>query len=219
MICWSCEKDAGEGVLCTSCQAIQPARPGLDHFQVLGAERRFDLDETELERRYRELHRVVHPDRFARADARARRASLARSVQLNQAWKTLRDPVKRAEYLLELAGVEVGGEEGTKRPGPDGQKVRVPVPQELLMEVLEMREALLEARGEGDETRVAALAADVRARKTAAMAAVAAALGGQPPDLDRASHQLVAVRYLDRFLDEVAAHEHARANTETAGAG
>jgi molecular chaperone HscB len=140
-------------------------------------------------------------------------------VQLNQAWKTLRDPVKRAEYLLELAGVEVGGEEGTRRPGPDGKQERVPVPQDLLLEVLELREALLEARSEGDEPRVGALAADVRSRKQAAMAAVAAALAAQPADLDRAARELVSVRYLDRFLEEVAAHEHAKANKEAAGAG
>jgi molecular chaperone HscB len=207
MICWSCEKDAGGGVFCGACRAIQPAESDLDRFAVLGAEVRFDVDEAELERKYRELHRLVHPDRFARADARARRASLARSVQLNQAWKTLRDPVKRAEYLLELHGIEVGGEEGTKRPGPDGRKERVPVPQELLLEVLDLREALLEARSEDDQTRVRALAAQVAERKSGAMAAVAAALSREPPALEAAARELVAVRYLDRFLEEVAAHE------------
>jgi molecular chaperone HscB len=209
MICWSCEKDPGNGVLCQGCSAIQPADGSLDHFAVLGAPPRFDVDAGELERRYRELSRQVHPDRFARADARARRASLARSVQLNQAWKTLRDPVKRAEYLLALAGIEVGSEEGTRRPGPDGAQVRVPVPQDLLMEVLELRESLLEARLAGDGPRIAALAADVRARKTRAMAVVAAELGGAPPGLEVAARELVAVRYLDRFLEEVAAHEDA----------
>ncbi len=207
MICWSCEKDAGRGVSCQGCTAIQPAVSGLDHFAVLGAVPRFAVDEGELERRYREVSRQVHPDRFARADARARRASLARSVQLNQAWKTLRDPVKRAEYLLELAGIEVGAEEGTRRTGADGKKERVPVPQELLLEVLELRETLQEARQAGDRAQIATLTADVRARKARAMAAVAAALGSEPPGLEIASRELVAVRYLDRFLAEVASHE------------
>jgi molecular chaperone HscB len=212
MICWSCEKDAGDGVFCGSCSAIQPTLPDLDHFAVLGAQPRFEVDEAALERRYRELSRQVHPDRFARADARARRASLARSVQLNQAWKTLRDPVKRAEYLLSLQGIEVGGEEGTKRPAAGGGQERVPVPQDLLLEVLELREALLEARGAKDDAQVAALAADVRGRKAKALAAVGAALGAEPPGLEVAARELVAVRYLDRFLDEVAAHEDAAAD-------
>ena len=90
MICWSCEKSAGEGVTCGACGALQPPDASADHFQVLGVERRFALDREALERRYKELTRVLHPDRFARADARARRASLARSVQLNEAWRTLR---------------------------------------------------------------------------------------------------------------------------------
>src|SRR5689334_10487801 len=114
MICWSCEKGAGEGAFCASCGAVQPleAGGGADFFAVLGLPRRFDLDLAEAERLYKELARRLHPDRFARADARARRASLARSVRVNDAWKTLRDPVRRAEYLLSLSGVEVGGEEG-----------------------------------------------------------------------------------------------------------
>jgi molecular chaperone HscB len=207
MICWSCEKDAGDGVFCGACSAIQPAPSGRDHFAVLGAEPRFDVDEAALERSYKDQSRQVHPDRFARADARARRASLARSVQLNQAWKTLRDPVKRAEYLLSLRGIEVGGEEGTSRPAAGGGQERVPVPQDLLLEVLELREALMEARLAGEHARVAAMADDVRGRRAGALAAVAAALGAEPPRLEAAARELVAVRYLDRFLDEVAAHQ------------
>jgi molecular chaperone HscB len=219
VICWSCEKSAGAGVFCAACGAIQPPDAEADRFAVLGVERRYALDQAELERRYKDLTRQLHPDRFARADARARRASLARSVQLNEAWRTLKDPVKRAEYLLALAGIEVGGEEGTRRPGEGGEKERVPVPQELLLEVLELREALLEARGERDEARVAALAADVSGRKQTAMAAVAQALEAAPVDLDGAARELVAVRYFDRFLAEVSAHEEAVADGHPAEAG
>src|SRR5204862_4463497 len=102
-------------------------------------------DVAELERRYKEMTKVLHPDRFARADERARRASLKRSIQLNQAWRTLKDPVRRAEYLLSLAGVEVGAEDGTSKR-VDGEKVRLPVTPALLMEGMELREGLAEAR-------------------------------------------------------------------------
>jgi molecular chaperone HscB len=217
MICWSCEKDAGPGVFCQACAAIQPAPTGLDHFAVLGVAPGHDLDESALEKAYRDLSRQVHPDRYARADARARRASLARSVQLNQAWKTLRDPVKRAEYLLSLQGYEVGGEEGTHKPGAGGSKERVPVPQDLLMEVMELREALLEARGDGDQARIQGLTADVRGRRERALSAVATALRAQPADLDAAAGELVVVRYMDRFLAEVDAHEDRQG--EVSGAG
>jgi molecular chaperone HscB len=217
MICWSCEKDAGPGVFCQACAAIQPATPDLDHFAVLGVAPAHDVDQAALERTYRELSRQVHPDRYARADARARRASLARSVQLNQAWKTLRDPVKRAEYLLSLQGIEVGGEEGTRKPAPGGGKERVPVPQDLLLEVMDLREALLEAGGAGDQVRVQALAADVRGRRERALTAVGTALRAQPADLDAAARELVVVRYMDRFLAEVEAHEDGAEEVVRAG--
>jgi molecular chaperone HscB len=187
-----------------------PPDPKADHFRVLGVEGKFALDLEDLERRYKELTRLLHPDRFARADERARRASLQRSMQLNQAWRTLKDPVRRAEYLLSLAGVEVAGEEGTSRRTLGGGQVRLPVAPALLMEVLELREGLAEARAAGDDARVAALAALVRGRREKALRAVATVFEQRSPDLEAIARDLVAVRYYDRFLDEVAVHEEAR---------
>jgi len=62
----------------------------------------YALDLADAEARFRELSRRFHPDRFAKADPRARRASLQRSVQLNEAWRTLRDPVRRADYTYDF---------------------------------------------------------------------------------------------------------------------
>jgi len=214
MICWSCEKNAGGGLTCASCGAIQPPDPKADHFQVFGIERRYAVDVADLERRYKDMTKVLHPDRYARADERARRASLKRSMQLNQAWRTLKDPVRRAEYLLSLAGVEVGAEDGTSRR-VDGQRVRLPVAPALLMEVMELREGLADARAAQDHTRVDALATGVRRRKESALRAVGSVFAQKTPDLEAIAHDLVAVRYYDRFLDEVAAHEEATA--EAAG--
>ncbi len=157
MICWSCEKAAGGGMDCVHCGALQPAVPTEDYFSVLGVPRQFDVDVGALERRYRELTRKLHPDRFARADARARRASLGRSVQLNEAWRALKDPVRRAEYLLKEIGAKVA--------------------------------ALLSgAATPTEEARVAA------------------------------RRELVAVRYFQRFLEEVAVHDEARATEAEGGA-
>ncbi|HEY0707164.1 MAG TPA: Fe-S protein assembly co-chaperone HscB [Polyangia bacterium] len=214
MICWSCEKSAGPGPFCAACGAILPPDPAADHFRVLGVAPAYAVDLVVLEQRYKEAARKMHPDKFARADQRARRASMAHSVRLNDAWKTLRDPVKRAEYLLTLAGIEVGSEEGTvKTTGNGGNgatagegsgRVRVPVPQELLMEILELREALMDARAEGDEATVRKLADDVGQRRAEAMNKVAAAFVATPANVDAAAHELVSVRYFDRFLAEVA---------------
>ena len=210
MICWSCEKAAGDGATCVSCGAIQPVDAKADFFRVLGVEARYAIDVAEVEGRFRELSRVVHPDKFATADSRARRAALGRSVQLNEAWRTLKDPVRRAEYLLGLAGYEVGAESGASRPGPDGKKERVPAPMTLLSEILELREELSDAHASGDEARVGAMAANVRARMEAAMAGVAkgfaragAAGAGRTAALESVLGELIAVRYFRRFLEEV----------------
>src|SRR6266404_8033454 len=110
MLCWACERATepapGEAT-CLYCGALLPVDLAADYFSVFGLPRGYHLDVAALEARYRELTRKLHPDRFAKADPRERRASLGRSVQLNEAWRTLKDPIKRAEYLLRLLGVEV----------------------------------------------------------------------------------------------------------------
>jgi molecular chaperone HscB len=207
MICWSCEKNAGDGLLCVACAAVQPPDAQADHFSVLGVARRFDLDLADLERRYKDLTKILHPDRFARADARARRASLSRSVQLNDAWRTLRDPVRRAEYLLRLAGIDLSE-----------SNQRIPVAPALLMETMELREGLAEARAARDGSRVRALAMDVRGRRTRALAEVAVGFAADQPDLEAIGRTLIPVRYYDRFLEEVAvAEETEQAMLDTAG--
>jgi len=199
MICWSCERAPGAGITCSHCGAILPPDAKADFFAVLGVERRHDLDLADLEGRYRDLSRRLHPDRFAMADPRARRASLQRSVQLNEAWRTLKDPFRRAEYLLSLAGVSLTGE----------------VPAPLLMETLELREELGDARAAGDDHKVQAMAGAMRARVVAAMRAVADGLAAG--DHARVAAELVALRYYRRFMDEVALHDDAL--EATAGAG
>ncbi|HEY0711646.1 MAG TPA: Fe-S protein assembly co-chaperone HscB [Polyangia bacterium] len=191
---------------------------------MLGIAPAYAVDVAALEQRYKEAARKLHPDKFARADQRARRASMAHSVRLNDAWKTLRDPVKRAEYLLSLSGIEVGSEEGTVKradggvAGGNGARVRVPVPQALLTDILELREALMDARVEGDEATVQRLAENVGGRRREAMDKVAAAFASVPPDLDAASRELVGVRYFDRFLAEVAHGAPANASAEVGDA-
>jgi molecular chaperone HscB len=186
---------------CAHCGALLPPDPGADFFGVLGVERRYDLDVASMEQRYRELTRKLHPDRFARADPRARRASLARSVQLNEAWRALKNPVRRAEYLLGLLLMRTDAKESEKETAPAA----------LLAEILELRQELGEARLEGDDAKVQRMATAMRARAEQSMSRVAALLSGAVPPsaqaLADAARELVAVRYYRRFLDEVAIHD------------
>jgi molecular chaperone HscB len=198
------------GALCVSCGAPQPVSTHgarADHFAVLGVPRAYDLDVGALETRYKDLSRKLHPDRFAKADPRARRAALQRTVQLNEAWRALKDPMKRAEYLLALGDVKIATDDGGARSGG------VAASPALLMEMLELREELGDARAAHDDAKVRRLGEAMRERAARAEAAVAAGLAGEPgrAELEAAARELVALRYYGRFLDEVAAHEDASA--------
>ncbi len=175
-------------------------RSGADHFTQLGLPKRYQLDAAELEAKYRELSRKLHPDRFAKAEPGERVLSLQASTALNDAYRLLKDPIRRAEYLLALGGVTI--DENEK------------VDQGFLMEILELRETLAEAKAAGDVQRIASLAAQMRGRCEGAMADVARLFGPEgtelgPAQLDTIKEQLVAVRYFQRFLDEVTAGEEA----------
>ncbi len=209
MICWSCEKEGGKGPFCAACKAILPPDAADDRFAVLGLPRRFEIDLAVAESAYKDLSRQLHPDRFAKADPRARKAALGRTVEINDAWRTVKDPVKRAEYLLELAGFGLAGDD---RKGDDELRKtkQVAAPPTFLMEILERREELGEAQRAGDIVKIAFMAEEVRGRAAEAMKTIAAAL--EAGKFEEAARTLVALRYYQRFLEEVAAHEERSAS-------
>jgi len=155
--CWSCSIGHNDSTLfCPHCSKIQPP-PGGDFFQVFGLERRFSVDLPMLEHEFHRLSRKVHPDRFARAGENERQWSLADTALLNDAYRTLKDPLHRTEYLLKLEGAEIGEEEsGKDRKDPSR------VPADLLEEVFELNMQLEEMRrsrksGEQDQQLQASL--------------------------------------------------------------
>lgn len=87
-----------------------------NHFELFGLPLRYRLDDGALERIYRALQRAVHPDRFATAADTEKRLALQASARVNEAYRTLRDPVARAEYVLSLRGVDATGETDTRLP-------------------------------------------------------------------------------------------------------
>ncbi len=105
-----------------------------NHFELFGLAPAFALDLAHLDRAYRDIQAEVHPDRFAHAGDAERRASMQMTTQVNEAYRTLKSPVQRAKYLLELNGVDVGFETNTAMPA------------DFLMEQMELRERLEEAR-------------------------------------------------------------------------
>jgi molecular chaperone HscB len=161
--CWSCNGPTVQSTsFCGSCRRIQPVGRTEDYYSLFDLPREFALDPAELERRFRERSRQLHPDRFARAEPRERRLSLERATRRNDAHRALKDWRRRAAYLLKLAGQDVFGE---------GRSFHDP---EFLEEQLEWREALALARADGDAGALASIAARARFRLTSLEAQVAA---------------------------------------------
>jgi molecular chaperone HscB len=165
----------------------------VDPFATLGLPRSYDVDLPAVEKTHRELSRALHPDRFVNAGASERREALSRAVEVNEAWRVVRDPIRRAEALLQLAGAAVGEE---KAP---------PTDPEFLMEMLEQREALSEAKQAKDLARVHEMAKAIEARSRA----VEQALGEGFARGEAASlvGKLGELKFYRRFLDEVSAIE------------
>jgi molecular chaperone HscB len=169
----------------------------MDPFATLGIDLAFDLDLTAVKRTHRELSRTLHPDKHTAGGASERRYALSKAIEVNEAWRTLRDPIRRAEALFSLAGIAVGE---SNEPKP---------PTDLLMEMMERRENLAEARSKQDLDVVRALASQVEARARAAQEALSEgfhAAGREAPnrlDLQGLLPRLGELRFYRRFLDEV----------------
>ena len=114
----------------------------MDFFAFLGLPRKLNLDMGDFEQRYRALSRQFHPDYFYNAAPAERRASLEKSSYLNDAYRTLRNPILRAEYLLKLEGVGQGGSGATA----EREGFSRAVPAGLLEEVFALNEELDEVR-------------------------------------------------------------------------
>jgi len=150
--CWKCGAGAAEEHFCAKCGAVQKLARGTDHFRFLGLPRKLWMDVNELEGRFHQLSWKLHPDNFVRATEEERELALERGSQLNDAYRVLRDPVGRVEYLLAI--------EGMRKEGAQKQQA----PPELLEEVFELNESLDELRSARTEHQDGAGMAALRQR-------------------------------------------------------
>jgi molecular chaperone HscB len=170
-----------------------------NYFDVLGVPQKFHLHADELEKQFLTLSKQYHPDRFAKAPPHERLQAVQRTTELNDAYKVLRDPVRRAEYLCKLHGLDVA----------DEKIESVKASPELLAEMMELNEQLDDARGDRE---VAARLADlVKARRATAMQAVEVGFravdDGDRALLGEIAQSLIAMRYHARFLEQAEAAE------------
>jgi len=131
--CWHCGAKDAASLFCRYCNTIQPPTP--DYYEFFDLPRRLALDPEELKNRFYALSRLLHPDRYTRRSEQEKRFSLEASSILNDAYRVLKDPIQRAEYVLRQEGFPVGDQRNRD------------VPPELLEEVFELNMALDELRG------------------------------------------------------------------------
>ena len=146
--CWSCGTMRAEH-FCTACGKVQPPLP-VDYFTFFGLARKLELNVPGLEKEFYVLSRKLHPDLYSRADPREQEWSLEQSSQLNDAYRTLKDPITRTRYLLRLEGVELEEQSNTatEQARASGNLKKQVVPPDLLEEVFELNMQLEELRAQ-----------------------------------------------------------------------
>jgi molecular chaperone HscB len=188
--CWSCSAATGGAHFCPACGKIQPLSRGADYFTFFGLPQKLTIELADLEQRFHSLCWKLHPDNFVRAPENERQVSLDLSSQLNDAYRTLREPVARVEYLLGLAGMR-----------KEGQK-KQQAPPELLEEAFELNEWLDELRDARESGGGASEMAGLRAKLEAAQHKFESLLVDVDKELARASSEWD--RALDSGADDAA---------------
>jgi len=158
-----------------------------NHFDLFGLPPKFSIEGEALERSYREIQSKVHPDRFAHAGDAERRASLQWTTRVNEAYRTLKDPVQRARHILELHGIDVAFETNTA------------MPPEFLMQQMELRETLEEAK---DASSLDTLRADLKKQRNLLEKAIAEAIDVKK-DYGGASGLVRKLQFLHRLDEEI----------------
>lgn len=186
--CWKCGEEVRQGgMFCAACKTIQPPSE-IDHFTRLDVSRSFEVGEKVLEVAYFSKQRMLHPDIFIRKSDQEKKYSMGHAVDLNDAYETLKTPLKRAEYLLKLAGVIVNQDNSTS----------VKPSQEMLMESLDKREELENADSSEQIRSMIVRAIDDRM-------AIIDELKNQfaSGKLDCAAQNTIKLRYMEKYIEEI----------------
>ena len=128
-MCWHCQSEMSGEYFCERCVKVQPVSKETDYFTCLGLPRRLTIDQSKLEAKFYELSRAFHPDFYQNKSEAEQTISLGNAATLNTAYRTLRDPIQRAEYLLDLEAGSV-------------KEIRTSPPSDLFEDILELQETM-----------------------------------------------------------------------------
>ena len=162
---------------------------GDNDFELFGLPEKFTQDPAAIDTRWKEMQREAHPDKFAAQGAAAQRVAMQWSVRINEAYKRLKDPLKRAAYLCELRGAHINAENNTAMPA------------DFLVEQMEWRESLDDAQNEADLDK---LNVALNAARTATLGRIEALLD-ETGDPERAAQQVRSLMFIERFGADVEA--------------
>ena len=160
-----------------------------NHFDLFQLPARFGIDLGALDSAYRDVQGQVHPDRFVNASDTEKRVAMQWATRANEAYQTLRNPQKRARYLCEMHGIDVQSESNTAMPAA------------FLMQQMEWREALGDARAAKDVAALEALDEEVKAERKTKLAIIGSQLDAG--DYDQAAQGVRQLMFLDKFGEEV----------------
>jgi molecular chaperone HscB len=161
-----------------------------NHFELLGLPPSYAVDAARLDARYRELQGQVHPDRFAASTEAERRVAMQWAARANEAYRTLRDPVDRARYLLALKGFDTGEETNTAMPA------------DFLMRQMEWREAVAEARAAHDAARLRELRAEIGEERSEMLRQLERAID-RDSNYDAGCSLVRKLRFLEKLDEEI----------------
>jgi molecular chaperone HscB len=161
-----------------------------NHFELLGLPVAFAIDGARLDEGYRELQSQVHPDRFAAGSDSERRVAMQWATRANEAYRTLRDPVARARYILALKGFDTGEETNTAMPA------------DFLMQQMEWREGVAGARASGDAAALTALRAAIGDDRNRMQSQLGRALDADS-NYDAGCSLVRKLRFLDKIEEEI----------------
>ena len=162
-----------------------------NHFALFHLPEKFTVDGAALDAAYHAVQNQVHPDKFSTASDAEKRVAMQWATRANEAYLTLKSPLKRASYLCELHGIDLQTESNTS------------MPTAFLMQQMEWREALDDARAARDDTALDALDGALRKAREAQIAQIATSLDAQ--DFDTAALGVRKLMFVEKFGDEVAA--------------
>lgn len=184
-MCWHCQSEVSGEYFCDRCVKVQPVSKETDYFTCLGLPRRLTIDQSKLEAKFYELSRAFHPDFYQNKSETEQTISLGNAATLNTAYRTLRDPIQRTEYLLDLEAGAV-------------KEIRTSPPSDLFEEILELQDTL-------DEYRTADRTSETGQQLRAKLQAEQRGLEGRQGDMEAQLQQL--------FTDWDALQDRSEANS------